>query len=154
MHTGPHAYGGEQPHSCVFCPQYSCLNGFCLNLQFGAGLCICCRLLSRESWREPQTRSLKIRSFINSRDIVARPVLSTRTSGLRTASRSSLCRRSSSSYSRIVLSNNPNISSAAAVSRWLTKSLIHWILDIVAVFNLLSETPLKCCILVLWCSPG
>lgn len=57
--------------------------------------------------------------------------LSTRTRTRRTVSSSFLCRQSSSSYSRIVLSNSPNISSAAAVSRWLTKSLTLWTLDIV-----------------------
>lgn len=48
------------------------------------------------------------------------PALCNRTSGFKTASSSLRCRQSSSSYSEIVLSNSSNISSAAAVSRWLT----------------------------------
>lgn len=58
------------------------------------------------------------------------PALCNRTSGFKTASSSLRCRQSSSSYSEIVLSNSSNISSAAAVSRWLTKALSSRTLDI------------------------
>lgn len=58
------------------------------------------------------------------------PALCNRTSGFKTASSSLRCRQSSSSYSEIVLSNSSNISSAAAVSRWLTNALSSRTLDI------------------------
>lgn len=53
-----------------------------------------------------------------------------RTSGLNAASSSFCCRRTCSSYSANMLSNRSHISSATAVSRWLTKSLMIWTLDI------------------------
>lgn len=102
--------------------------GFCYTTIQISGLVAAAGCLSRESWSVPPILEHLITAQMNNAD---RPVLSIRTRGWRTASSSLLCRQSSSSYSRIVLSNSPNISSAAAVSRWLTKSLTLWTLDMV-----------------------
>lgn len=60
------------------------------------------------------------------------PALWSRTVGLNAASISPCCRRTSSSYSAIVLSTSSKISSAAAKSRCFTKALSFWTLDMFA----------------------
>lgn len=60
------------------------------------------------------------------------PALWSRTVGLNAASISPCCRRTSSSYSAIVLSTSSKISSAVAESRCFTKALSVWTLDMFA----------------------
>lgn len=140
VNTRLRAHRRKQPHEDIFSHMTIQISGF-----VWLRLCV---FISREL-AEPKIRSvplalkhLKTAGMNN----VDRPVLSIRTRGLRTASSSFLCRQSSSSYSRIVLSNSSNISSAAAVSRWLTKSLTLWTLDIAVRLRatFLSQTKLKC----------